>query len=248
MKDILETLHKAGIPELIIFGLIINFAIYFGSLGLYVVLSKLSGSKRMGEPQPILKSDIILSLVTVLCNTVVFIFGVLLWKYGFIILNENQQFLYVLLEVFLLTLIMDFLMYVFHRAVHFLRRFRKLHQRHHEHESTNLLSLFVLHPIESIGFGLMMLAVICIFPFSAVGISIYLLINSVWGTVGHLNHSVLPQSWLRVAEKGFLCTSEFHYLHHQSPGYNFGFYFSFWDVVFKTLHPSLKEKSAKNLY
>lgn len=240
MNSILVKLNQATLTDLILFGMILNFAIYLGSLGLYALLSSFSRSRQMGESQPILKSDIVLSLITVLCNTLVFILGVLLWKYGFIVLNPNQQWAHVLLEVFLLTIIMDLLMYLFHRTVHFLRYFRKVHERHHEHQSTNMLSLFVLHPIESIGFGLMMLAVIWLFPFSATGIAIYLLINSLWGTIGHLNTSVLPPFWLKVAKKSFLCTSEFHYLHHQNPDYNFGFYFSFWDKILGTLHPSLK--------
>lgn len=242
MELILERLNKTNLTELIVYGLIINFGIYFCSLALYSVLNHLPGSKRIGDQQPILKSDVLLSLVTVICNTIVFVLGVLLWKYKLITLSENQHWLRVLAEVFFLTLIMDLLMYVFHRAVHFLRYFRRVHERHHEHESTNMLSLFVLHPIESIGFGLMMLAVICVFPFSAPAIAIYLLINSLWGTIGHLNHTVLPQSWLKGAKKAHLCTSEFHYLHHQHPDFNFGFYSSVWDVMFKTLHPSLKEK------
>ncbi|MES2557300.1 MAG: sterol desaturase family protein [Bacteroidota bacterium] len=242
MKSILETLTNAGYFELIIFGLILNFGIFFCSLGLYSVLSNFRGSRQIGDQQPIVQSDVVLSLITVLCNTLVFILGVLLWKHGFIALSENQYWLRVLAEVLFLTLIMDFLMYVFHRLVHFLRHFRQIHERHHTHQSTNMLSLFVLHPIESIGFGLMMLVVICFIPFSAIGISLYLLINSLWGTVGHLHHTVLPPFWLNLAKKSYVCTSEFHYLHHQNPDFNFGFYSSIWDVLFKTLHPALKGK------
>jgi len=240
MKNLLETLHQTTFGQLVLWGLLVNFMIYGCSLGLYLLLTTFSVSRRMGEKQPVLRSDILLSLITVICNTIVFILGVMLWKTGWIILNENRQWFHVILEVLILTLIMDFLMYVFHRSVHFLRYLRKVHERHHEHESTNLLSLFVLHPIESIGFGLMMLGVIWLVPFSAPGISLYLILNSLWGTIGHLNHSVLPQSWLKIAKKGYLCTSEFHYLHHQNPEYNFGFYTSVWDVVFKTLHPSFR--------
>ncbi|ASS48024.1 MAG: hypothetical protein A3D31_00965 [Candidatus Fluviicola riflensis] len=242
MKSILETLTNASYFELIIFGLILNFGIFFCSLGLYTVLSNLPGSRRMGDQHPIVRSDVVLSLITVMCNTLVFIFGVLLWKYGFITLSENQYWLRVIGELLFLTLIMDFLMYVFHRAVHFVRQFNKLHERHHEHQSTNMLSLFVLHPIESIGFGLMMLVVICFIPFSAIGISMYLLINSLWGTIGHLHHTILPLSLLKLAKKSYVCTSEFHYLHHKNPDFNFGFYSSIWDVIFKTLHPALKGK------
>ena len=217
MKPILETFHSAGFPEITVYGLIINFGIYGASLGLYFLLSRLPGKQELGEQQPVNRKDVLLSLITVLCNTAVFVLGVYLWKSGIIRLDKDFGYGQVILEVLLLTLIMDLLMYVFHRSVHFLRYFRKVHECHHEHESTNLLSLFVLHPIESIGFGLMMLGVIMLFPFSAVGISLYLVLNSLWGTVGHLNHSVLPQSWLKIAQKGYLCTSEFHYLHHQNP-------------------------------
>lgn len=240
MKPILEIFHHAGFMEITVYGLIINFGIYGASLGLYFLLSRFPGKQEIGDQQPVNRKDVLLSLITVLCNTVVFILGVYLWKFGFIRLDKEYGPGQVILEVLVLTLIMDFLMYVFHRSVHFLRYFRKVHERHHEHKSTNLLSLFVLHPIESIGFGLMMLGVIILFPFSAVGISMYLVLNSLWGTVGHLNHSVLPQSWLKIAQKGYLCTSEFHYLHHQNPHYNFGFYTSVWDVMFQTIHPSLR--------
>ena len=241
MKYLLETLQSFGYFELIMLGLIINFGIFFCSLGLYAVLSRFPGSRKMGEQHPIVRSDVMLSLITVICNTLVFLLGVLLWKYGFIVLSENQQWWYISGEVLLLTLMMDILMYVFHRSVHFVRHFRKVHERHHEHQSTNLLSLFVLHPIESIGFGLMMLAVITVIPFSAIGISLYLLLNSLWGTIGHLHNTVLPPNWLKLAKRSYICTSEFHYLHHQNPDFNFGFYSSIWDVVFKTLHPALKE-------
>ncbi|MDF3026039.1 MAG: hypothetical protein K0S23_346 [Fluviicola sp.] len=243
MRPVLETFGNAGISEVITYGLIINFGIYFCSLGLYSALNYFPGKERLGEQQPVLRSDVILSLVTVFCNTLVFVFGVFLWKRGFIVLSEGQSVFRIVLEVVFLTLLMDLLMYVFHRSVHFTTYFRKLHQRHHEHESTNLLSLFVLHPVESIGFGLMMLGVLVFFPLSATGISIYLVINSLWGTVGHLNHTVLPQSWLKIARKGCLCTSEFHYLHHQHPGCNFGFYTSIWDRVFKTNYSSLQENN-----
>jgi lathosterol oxidase len=240
MNSILDVFHNAGVFEIIVYGLIINFGIYLCSLGLYSVLNHFPNRQPLGDRQPILRSDIILSILTVFCNTFVFVLGVYLWKSGFIQLNKEYSLLWVVIEVLALTLVMDLLMYVFHRSVHFLRHFRQIHQRHHEHESTNLLSLFVLHPIESIGFGLMMLGVLLFFPFSAIGISLYLILNSLWGTIGHLNHTVFPQSWLKFAQKGYLCTSEFHYLHHQNPDYNFGFYTSIWDLAFKTIHPSAK--------
>lgn len=241
MNTFLQTFQQAGFLEVSGYGLIINVLIYIGSLALYSLLSRVSSHGELSKQQPILRSDIILSWITVFCNTVVFILGVYLWKYGIIQLDNSRTAFGIVLEVLFLTLAMDFLMYVFHRLVHFVSYFKQVHSRHHDHQSTNMLSLFVLHPIESIGFGLMMLFVICIFPFSAIGISVYLLINSMWGTIGHLNRSFLPPSLHRAAKKIYLCTSEFHYLHHQHPGFNFGFYSSVWDMIFNTLHPSLRK-------
>lgn len=242
MNLLLAYLHQTNLLELILVGLIINFGIYFCSIGLYMLLSLLPKTETLGEQQEIHSSDIILSLITVLGNTFVFIIGVLLWKYGVIILSLNISSLQLLKEVFIMTVVMDFLMYVFHRAVHLLKQFRGIHALHHTHESTNMFSLFVLHPIECIGFGFMMLGVLYVFSFSAIGISLYLLLNSLWGTIGHLNHTILPKSWLKLAERLHLGTSEFHYLHHQNPDYNFGFYTSFWDALFGTLHLKMKKR------
>lgn len=239
MTELLHTLRQAGWLEIVGYSLIINVAIYLGSLALYSLINRLASAKPLGEKHTITIADIGLSFVTIICNAIVFILGVYLWKSGIIKLSDNSVWFKVLLEVVLLTILMDVLMYVFHRLVHELRMLNNLHARHHTHVSTNLLSLFVLHPVESIGFGLMMLVVIAVIPFSATGISIYLLINSVWGTIGHLNVTVLPDSWLKLLKKAHICTSEFHYLHHQFPEYNFGFYFSVWDRLLKTQHPSM---------
>ena len=240
MTELLHSLKQFNWLEITGLSLIINVGIYLGSLGLYSLLNRLGSAKPLGEKHAITTSDFTLSFITIGCNAIVFILGVYMWKFGIIQLSVSTVWFEVVLEVVLLTVLMDILMYAFHRLVHELRMLNKLHARHHTHVSTNLLSLFVLHPVESIGFGLMMLVVISIIPFSAPGISFYLLINSVWGTIGHLNVTVLPDSWLKLLKKTQICTSEFHYLHHKEQEYNFGFYFSVWDRLLGTLHPKLK--------
>jgi sterol desaturase/sphingolipid hydroxylase (fatty acid hydroxylase superfamily) len=69
------------------------------------------------------------------------------------------------LEVVALLLLMDLLMYFFHYAAHFPFIYKLLHGKHHEHVSTNYLSLFVLHPFETLGFGLMMLVLLIAYDF-----------------------------------------------------------------------------------
>lgn len=63
-------------------------------------------------------------------------------------------------------------------------------------------------------------------------ITIYLFINLIWGTVGHLNREFFPK-WI---EQLFLGTTKFHNQHHLNEQKNFGFYTSIWDRMFGTYH------------
>jgi len=53
MKTILETLMTVDYGELIVYGLIINFGIYFGSMGLYAVLSNFPKARKTDIPYPV---------------------------------------------------------------------------------------------------------------------------------------------------------------------------------------------------
>ena len=121
-------------------------------------------------------------------------------------------------------------MYLFHYAAHIPFIYKILHSKHHEHVSTNYLSLFVLHPFETIGFGMMMMVLLMCYHFSLAAITIYLFINLVWGTIGHLNREFFPASF----DRFFVGTSKFHNLHHLDEHKNFGFYTSIWDRLFGT--------------
>lgn len=156
--------------------------------------------------------------------------GVYLWKTNWIILNESKSIFAIIFEIICITIIMDLLMYVFHYFAHLPFIYKILHHKHHEHISTNYLSLFVLHPFEALGFGLMMIAVFMCYPFSIVSISAYLFINLIWGTIGHLNREFFPK-W---TDKILLGTTKFHNQHHLDENHNFGFYTSIWDHLFKT--------------
>lgn len=234
METFLFKFFSSSFSYVLILGFIINLSIFLASILLYKVVSFLPKTKVFGEKQNITKEDVLLSLLTVLSNIFVFVLGVYLWKFGIIKIDFSKTNFELLVEVIILIFSMDILMYFFHRFVHIIPFLNQIHARHHIHESTNALSLFVLSPVESIGFGLMILAVLIVFPFSALSISIYLVINSIWGTIGHLNHSILPNKVLVILQKSCVCTTEFHYNHHQFPGYNFGFYTSIWDKLFKT--------------
>ncbi|WP_426480081.1 sterol desaturase family protein [Chryseobacterium sp. R2ACT005] len=231
LSGYLHLLWQFSWPKWIIFSLIINGFLYLFSIGLYVFIEKTCRKSQLQEKNhPVTRSDFYLSLFTIICNTFVMLLGVFLWKNGWIVLGETQSVVRIIAEVAALLLLMDLLMYFFHYGAHLPFIYKILHRKHHEHVSTNFLSLFVLHPFETIGFGLMMLALLIGYHFSVISISIYLMLNLIWGTIGHLNREFFPASFDRL----FVGTTRFHNQHHLDESKNFGFYTSIWDRVFGT--------------
>ena len=243
----LEILEHSSFFRLFLISIVINTLIYFFSILLYILCTKIFSRKQLqNESQPILKKDILLSLRIVYFNSIVLLVGVFLWKNHHITLSENHHSYTILFDVLLLLFAMDFLMYCFHKAVHFATIYRWIHKRHHLHQSTNAISLFVLHPLEALGFGALLLLVISLHCFSVESISIYLFINLLWGTIGHLNVDIFPEKFSKNKVFKFIGTSEFHNIHHLFPHYNLGFYSKIWDNLFGTLSPFSLDEINEN--
>nr|WP_315035431.1 sterol desaturase family protein [uncultured Chryseobacterium sp.] len=201
------------------------------SIGLYFFIDKTCRKSPLQQKDhPLKTSDVYLSFLTVFCNSIILLIGAFLWKKDWIDLGQDESMGVICLEVLALLLLMDVFMYFFHYAAHLPFVYKILHSKHHEHVSTNFLSLFVLHPLETIGFGLMMLIVLMSYDFSVISISIYLMINLIWGTIGHLNREFFPASF----DKFLIGTTRFHNQHHLDDTKNFGFYTSIWDRLFGT--------------
>jgi len=128
-------------------------------------------------------------------------------------------------------------MYVFHRVAHHPMLYPLIHQTHHRYENPRPLTLFVLNPFEVLGFGVLWLIVIALYPSSWLGIILYLTVNIAFGLVGHLGVEPLPGLWLRVPVLRYVSTSTFHSEHHQDKEHNYGFYTLIWDRLFGTLSP-----------
>lgn len=214
-----------------IFSLVTNVFLYLLSIGLYLLIDKTCPKDKIqAVDHPFQKTDLYVSLFTLLLNISVMLIGAYLWKLGWVTLSETKSTLMLLVEIVAIVLAMDLLMYVFHYLVHHPFIYKVLYRKHHEHVSTNFLSLFVLHPLETLGFGLMMIFVFMWYDFSIISITIYLFINLIWGTIGHLNREFFPK-W---SDKVFLGTTRFHNQHHLNEQKNFGFYTSIWDRMFGT--------------
>lgn len=215
------------------FAVVLNAVLIAGSVVLYYVWHELKDNQtKVNTVQPLMFSDYLAALSTLICNVLVFVFGTFLWKEGYLIVDFNTiKISKMMLQLIVLILAIDFWMYVFHKFAHSKWLYPFIHQQHHAHVGVNALSLFVLSPFEAVGFGLMLIAILKSYPFHYSSVGLYFLINVIWGTVGHFNRvgCVVYTGW-----KSWLGTASFHNTHHLEPNVNFGFYTTVWDRLFHT--------------
>lgn len=229
---------------IILIGFLLNCILIGGSLILYRFWHKIpQNSVQVNAYQPIEKRDVIAVFSTLFCNVAVFVFGVFCFREGYLAVDFDGISIGVwTIELLALVLLVDLAMFVFHKLAHFKLFYKNIHAKHHEHIGVNELSLFVLSPFEAIGFGLMLLFFIVLYPFHYTVVGAYLGVNLIWGTIGHFNKVpvVVRKSWF-----SWLGTASFHNEHHLEPQTNFGFYTTIWDRLFKTYkkHRSISKKA-----
>ena len=187
-------------------------------------------------PDPISREEYFLAGLCVLMNGVVAIVGIVLWRAGVLQVRQDIDWR-VLVDTVVLITGMDFLMYVFHRVAHLPILFPLVHRTHHRYENPRPLTLFVLNPLEVLGFGGLLIVLLWLYPSSVEGILIYLALNMIFGMIGHLGVEPFPRLWTRWSLTRLISTSTFHAEHHQDKGHNFGFYTLIWDRLFGTLSP-----------
>lgn len=174
-------------------------------------------------------------LSTLICNTFITLLGFELYDFGFIKIDFSPSFFSIITDTLLLIVVMDFFMFCFHFLAHYLKWFSPIHQLHHTHVETSVYSLYVLHPVETLGFGIIWLLSITVLDFNYLSIIIYLILNLMYGIFGHLKTDIFPDFWYKNYATKWISTTKFHSDHHKNESHNFGFYFTIWDKIFKTI-------------
>lgn len=209
-----------------------NILITLMVLGLGAIIQQRASSQSMPAYHYTSREWLICGITNVL-NTVITYLGYWLWKQGFIVINTELS-LFILTDLLILFLAMDLLMYLFHYAIHKTWLYQAIHGFHHEAVNPKPIDLFVLHPLETLGFGSLWLLLLLASPFNIYAIMIYLMVNVLFGMIGHLGIEPLSARLRSKPLLKYLGSSSFHHDHHQDVTRNFGFYTSIWDRLFGT--------------
>lgn len=230
-------LYTLPLLDVSVIALVGNIGIFIVSLLLGHGLIHIFRQHAITEPPPPLsRIEIILAILCVILNAVVAVVGIILWRAGFITIVMDTGW-NVILDTLVLFFAMDLGMYIFHRIAHHRLIFPIVHVTHHRFENPRPLTLFVLNPIEVLGFGTLWLLVLVIYSANWMSVFIYLTLNVLFGLVGHLNVEPLPRRWLELPVLNYISTSTFHAEHHMDKEHNFGFYTLIWDRLFGTISP-----------
>jgi sterol desaturase/sphingolipid hydroxylase (fatty acid hydroxylase superfamily) len=214
--------------------LVINIAMFIASVFGGELLVRIFRARRISPPpDPIDFTECWLAFSCVLLNALVAVAGWLLWRHGWITVRRGGGWR-ILMDIVVLLIAMDFLMYVFHRIAHLPWIFPIVHSTHHHYDRPRPLSLFVLNPAEVLGFGLLWLLLLCVYTATWTGIIVYLALNLLFGTIGHLGVEPFPRALSNRPILRHLGSSTFHATHHSDRNVNFGFYTDFWDRLFGT--------------
>jgi len=243
VKPLYDWFYLQSPASWVLFSILSNFGIAIASItGCWLLGYYFRKRTVFAAPQPLTAHDLYLAIGCIFMNAAVSVAGWFLWKAGWIHITF-PVWPRTILDTVLLLLYMDAGMYLTHRIVHNPEIFRIVHRTHHTHESMNPISLFVLNPLEVIGFGSLLLSALLLFRLSAAAVLIYLGLNTLWGTLGHAGVESFPAAWLRRPLIRQIGTSTFHGRHHADPRYNFGFYTTIWDRIFGTLHRESEAES-----
>lgn len=180
------------------------------------------------------KTEVLWTLSTVFFNSIVTLAGYELFKHQVVIFDFELRPLNAIIDFILLVASMDLLMYLFHLVIHRISFVYKYHDLHHHYDKPTPISLFVLHPVEVLGFGILWLILISTLSFSFVATIIYLIFNVVMGLIGHLEKEFIPDVIKHNKYLKWFATTSFHRDHHTDEGCNYGFYTSIWDRLFGT--------------
>ncbi|MDP1737821.1 MAG: DUF2147 domain-containing protein [Caulobacter sp.] len=132
-----------------------------------------------------------------------------------------------------------------HRAMHHPRLFRAFHWTHHKSKTPTPWTSYAFDVPEALVMVAFVPLWVAVVPMHDLAIFTFMTWQLVRNVAGHTGVELSPVSGEPSRLFGWLNTTTHHDLHHQTPGSNFGLYFSWWDRLMGTEHPEYQARVAE---
>lgn len=225
-------LWSFSLAEAALFFTVLNLLILIGALCAERCIPKFFHAAPRASRHS--RREWLLALATVSINTAISVGGWLFWKQGSLQLNLQAGPLTITRDTIVLVLAMDLALYILHRIAHTRWFYSWAHYLHHEYRDVRMFTLFVMHPLEALGFGSLWVLTLTLFAFSVEAVVIFLQLNLYFGLAAHCGFSPYPMWVNRLLSVLHIASPEFHLQHHRDENLNLGFYTVIWDRLFKT--------------
>lgn len=246
MQALLGWTRALAFGEAFVLSLLVNVIVFVLAIGIGGLVVRLWCQRPVAGPPPaVTLGEGLLAASCIVLNSGVMFAGWLLFRSGLLRVDGDALGWRSLADALVLVLVMDFAMYVTHRIAHHPIAFRWVHGIHHRYDAPRPLTLFVLHPVEVVGFGGLWILTLCSHAFSLGGMLGYLTVNTLFGVLGHVGVEPLPRAWSGWPVARNIGTSTFHARHHQTPTSNYGFYSTLWDQLFGTLDAGYRARFGR---
>jgi Delta7-sterol 5-desaturase len=172
-----------------------------------------------------------------------FIFGITgvivlwLWQKNFtqIYLQIDQfGYVYLILSWFLMSVIQDFYFYITHFLLHQPWFYKKFHQIHHESLHPTVWASFSFHPVEALIQAVILPLIILFLPLHPLILVLHLTLMTITAAINHGGYELYPQWMHHSFFTRNLIGATHHSLHHRYYRYNYGLFYNWWDILFKT--------------
>lgn len=143
----------------------------------------------------------------------------------------------------LLIVVHDAWFYWTHRTMHHRVLFKTLHKLHHKSVAPTPFAAYAFNVGEAVVQAVFVVAWIMVIPTPRASIVLFMTAVMVRDVINHAGTELFPRSAIDHWFWGKIITATHHDLHHSGGlGYNFGLYFTWWDRLMKTEHPSYRER------
>ena len=150
----------------------------------------------------------------------------------------DRGLVYFAFTIVLLIVLQDTYFYWTHRAMHHPRLYRFFHRVHHRSTSPSPWTAYAFAPGEALVHALFVPLVWLFLPMHEAAVFVFLGFMIVRNVLGHLGMELFSSGFTRGPFSGWNTTTTHHALHHEHFTTNYGLYFTLWDRLMGTTHPS----------